>query len=104
MTGKTSSQALAAALAAIADPQSCPEYRRLKDAEAAVSAAAARLRQAEAVWMTLVKPAVDEQRGLSGRCQADRDGDCSWCGCPQLRDGEPKKTGRCCPLPHGDED
>ena len=31
-------------------------------------------------------------------CHADRDGDCSWSGCPQLRDGEPVKTGRHCPL------
>jgi len=31
-------------------------------------------------------------------CHADRDGDCSWRECPQLRDGEPKKTGRHCPL------
>jgi hypothetical protein len=33
------------------------------------------------------------------RCHADRDGDC-WetSVCPQLRDGEPKATGRHCPL------
>lgn len=31
-------------------------------------------------------------------CHADRDGDCDWEGCPQLRDGEPKKSGRHCPL------
>lgn len=34
------------------------------------------------------------------RCHADRDGDCVWSGCPQLRDGEPQKTGRHCPLDH----
>lgn len=31
------------------------------------------------------------------RCQADSDGDCEWSGCPQLRDGEPRATGRHCP-------
>lgn len=30
-------------------------------------------------------------------CQADRDGDCHWKHCPQLRDGEPKRSGRHCP-------
>lgn len=32
------------------------------------------------------------------RCHADRDGECCWQHCPQLRDGEPAKTGRHCPL------
>ena len=31
-------------------------------------------------------------------CHAGRDGDCTWSGCPQLRDGEPKATGRNCPF------
>lgn len=31
-------------------------------------------------------------------CKADRDGECSHKDCPQLRDGEPGKTGRSCPL------
>lgn len=31
-------------------------------------------------------------------CHADRDGDCSHAGCPQIRDGEPHKSGRHCPL------
>jgi hypothetical protein len=31
-------------------------------------------------------------------CQSDRDGDCDWKDCPQLRDGEPVATGRSCPL------
>ena len=35
-------------------------------------------------------------------CYADRDGDCNHEGCPQLRDGEPLKTGRHCPLDTGD--
>ena len=31
-------------------------------------------------------------------CHADRDGGCCWGKCPQVRDGEPYKTGRHCPL------
>lgn len=31
-------------------------------------------------------------------CQADRDGDCVWDRCPQERDGEPRASGRHCPL------
>jgi hypothetical protein len=31
-------------------------------------------------------------------CHSDRDGDCDWKDCPQLRDGEPVATGRSCPL------
>lgn len=37
-------------------------------------------------------------------CQSDRDGDCRNQACPQLRDNEPAKTGRHCPLDiHDDE-
>ena len=32
------------------------------------------------------------------RCQADGDDYCDWPGCPQLRDDEPRKSGRHCPL------
>lgn len=32
------------------------------------------------------------------RCHAQKDGDCEHEGCPQLRDGEPAKTGRHCPI------
>lgn len=32
------------------------------------------------------------------RCKSDDDGDCTWKGCPQLRDKEPAKSGRHCPL------
>lgn len=31
-------------------------------------------------------------------CHAGQDGDCIWAECPQLRDGEPVKSGRHCPL------
>lgn len=35
--------------------------------------------------------------GPPPRCRAARDGECSAVDCPQLRDGEPAKTGRHCP-------
>lgn len=35
---------------------------------------------------------------------ADCGGDRTWEECPQLRDGEPEKTGRHCPLDNEDED
>lgn len=38
-----------------------------------------------------------EERSLTG-CAAGKDGDCTHSQCPQLRDGEPKATGRHCPL------
>lgn len=31
-------------------------------------------------------------------CHAGRDGDCDWPECPQLRDDEPHRSGRHCPL------
>lgn len=38
------------------------------------------------------------------RCHAGRDGDCIDPRCPQLRDGEPAKSGRHCPLDMDDSD
>ena len=46
----------------------------------------------------------DEKKRIYGidsediQCHADRDGECVWSKCPQLRDGEPVKSGRHCPL------
>lgn len=37
-------------------------------------------------------------------CQAGLDGECYHPLCPQLRDGEPEKSGRFCPLPHWTDD
>jgi hypothetical protein len=34
----------------------------------------------------------------SSACHSEEDGDCFWERCPQLRDGEPQKSGRHCPL------
>ena len=45
-----------------------------------------------------------ELGGPKERCHADRDGDCVHANCPQLRDGEPKSTGRHCPLDVDDDD
>jgi hypothetical protein len=40
-----------------------------------------------------------DTRYRSGKyCHADRDGECHWKKCPQLKDGEPEKSGRHCPL------
>lgn len=41
---------------------------------------------------------------FNGRCGAARDGDCSKSWCPQLRDGEPKTSGRHCPLDDRNDD
>lgn len=39
------------------------------------------------------------------RCHGASDGECIWKSCPQLRDDEPHKTGRHCPLDrYGDDD
>lgn len=37
-------------------------------------------------------------------CHAGRDGECMWELCPQNRDGEPRKTGRSCPIYRNDDD
>lgn len=37
-------------------------------------------------------------RERSFLCKANREGDCKSATCPQLRDGEPVKSGRHCPL------
>jgi hypothetical protein len=37
-------------------------------------------------------------------CHAQRDGDCIWAHCPQVRDGEPGFTGRHCPIDLHDEE
>lgn len=36
--------------------------------------------------------------GKIATCHAAMDGDCRWEFCPQLRDGEPRGSGRHCPL------
>jgi hypothetical protein len=42
--------------------------------------------------------------GIITDCRSASDGDCFWKECPQLRDGEPHKTGRHCPLDIKSED
>jgi hypothetical protein len=46
----------------------------------------------------LTNKEAEERYNCEKYCHADTDGDCTWEGCPQLRDGEPEKTGRHCPL------
>ena len=45
----------------------------------------------------LPKARYDFERHRMTRCQ-DYDGECTWEGCPQIRDGEPETSGRHCPL------
>jgi hypothetical protein len=45
-----------------------------------------------------------QRRADEGHCMANRDGDCDWSGCPQIRDGEPRKTGRHCPRDAGEKE
>lgn len=48
--------------------------------------------------------AFDRHAWLGTRgCHADDDGDCEWRECPQLRDGEPAKSGRHCPYDRSGE-
>ena len=47
--------------------------------------------------MTRALTAYQQQLADEGHCMADCDGDCTWSGCPQLRDGEPAATNRHCP-------
>ncbi len=44
------------------------------------------------------RAAVENQLAQQHYCHAHSDGDCTWEHCPQLRDGEPEKSGRHCPL------
>lgn len=43
-------------------------------------------------------PTLHTLRRGGGTCRSCMDGECFWSECPQLRDGEPTKTGRHCPL------
>jgi hypothetical protein len=50
-------------------------------------------------WVTsVIRRACCATTASSNDCHAQRDGDCHWPKCPQLRDGEPHKSGRHCPL------
>lgn len=44
------------------------------------------------------KVALTQIGAVMSYCHADCDGDCEWQHCPQLRDGEPSKSHRHCPL------
>jgi hypothetical protein len=47
-------------------------------------------------WMVETNAILEDMKNPV--CHAGSDGDCTWEDCPQIRDGEPKKTGRSCPL------
>lgn len=58
------------------------------------------------VWAANADPiageVVPEPPALGAGCHAQHnDGDCTWTGCPQVRDSEPRATGRHCPLDDG---
>ncbi len=57
------------------------------------------------------QPKLNKVEGLNDRpwvphdhCHSDRDGECSWEGCPQLKDNEPYTTGRSCTLKQFDDE
>lgn len=49
-----------------------------------------------------------EKTGAHGslelHCHAQRDGECNWVHCPQVRDNEPHATGRHCPIDFLDDE
>jgi len=47
---------------------------------------------------------VEEKKEHCRAAGRNSDGDCYWENCPQLRDGEPEKSGRHCPLDDDDGD
>lgn len=55
------------------------------------------LQRAIDVTATLATPSAVGAPVVEG-CHADHDGDCTHKDCPQLRDGEPRKSHRSCPL------
>lgn len=55
-------------------------------------------RKVRAVYLILEGEKPRPNMITRGMCQSDRDGYCKWSECPQLRDGEPEKSGRHCPL------
>jgi hypothetical protein len=63
-----------------------------------------RYRSREAAEKAAAKIVKREQRTESLTCRGGRDGECSWKLCPQLRDNEPMKTGRHCPLDADDDE
>lgn len=72
-----------------------PEFGRPREAEKAIVEAKKRL-DADVVDRTKLTP-YRQKLADEGHCMADADGDCVWKGCPQIRDGEPMKSGRSCP-------
>jgi len=69
-------------------------FKRLQDVDLAVDRTP---RDANGL---ILYPPPDKARG----CQAGADGECNWSHCPQLRDNEPRATGRHCPLDKRDDE
>jgi hypothetical protein len=64
-----------------------------------------RTRLSELIEPTTTSAAAQAATKPLARCSAARDGDCTHPDCPQLRDNEPRATGRHCPLDtNSDED
>lgn len=77
-------------------------YRRLEDFVAEVEPGRYRFTPELAYWPAdRPRPVAFEPLPAEPvvHCKAGRDHECNWRDCPQLRDGEPEKTGRSCPLP-----
>jgi len=43
---------------------------------------------------------INGREDAKDQCHASSDGECHWKDCPQINDGEPRKSGRHCPLDH----
>jgi hypothetical protein len=44
-----------------------------------------------------------QQAYQPNECHGHEDSECAWKECPQIRDGEPEKSGRHCPLDNRDD-
>jgi len=64
------------------------------------------LKKFEQDWCVVDETKYPERYYLKGEhyCHAGKDGECSWEGCPQLKDKEPAKSGRHCPLDKDDSE
>lgn len=53
-------------------------------------------------WIYIEEPELASDTKMEV-CASGQDGECNHKDCPQVRDGEPEKTGRSCQLPHWSE-
>jgi hypothetical protein len=71
----------------------------LRSCQAPVTGAVQRLRSFNECKIPHVK-----KDSVEAHCHAARDGECFWKHCPQIRDGEPRNSGRHCPYDQNDDD